>query len=227
MRAQNSKFTSQLKTIISAFYEGTGSIREEPLKRHIKTELSPEQVLFLRRFTMLIMLTDYTDKYTKAYLLGGSTLMELAEDVQDFNKVRGKFSNTLKKVKCAFGENMLENVLHYRSRSIDGYMDTVDRLLMENNGNLYQMLSIQLPDAPEVSEVLSEEDFQQLIELIIPYTRGFIELTKRSMTANMLGYFKYLVINKHLLKGADRTRYNKLLEHLDYEDTLKRLKEEG
>ena len=225
MRAQNSNFTSMLKTIIAAFYEGTGSIREEPLRRHIKTELSPERILFLRRFTMLLMLTDYTDKFTKDYLISGLTLRELAEAGQDFNKVRGRVSNNLKKVKCAFGENVLENILHYRNRSIDGYMDTVNRLLMENTDNLYQMLSIQLPDALEVSTELTDEVFQVFIEYIMPYTKGYMELTKRALTPEMLSYFKCLVINKHLLKGVDRSRYNQLLDCLDYDETMKHLQE--
>lgn len=215
------RFGKDIRNLVCAFYSD-GIIYKNPSKKFIRAELSEDRIEVLRKIVRLIMFTEYTDEYTKLYLSNptlsykevanilGSDETTLGEKLTD-NQVKGKVWHKIDKLKNAFGAESIMRITMYRNNDISQIVEKVNSLLLENSIGIQSNFDLEL-SSNMFNGNLSDKEFNEMVELIYPYSRKTIELVQRAITNNMKDYMNYLEANRDSLTTEELERYNILVD---------------
>lgn len=214
-------FGKALRDCVCAFYDEDGYIREEPLRMYIPIKLSSTRVEVLRKIVQLVMLTDYTDEYTKYYLSHPTYTYSRVADVVNIKtgkafseaKVRSKIWYIVQKISQLLGEDSINNIIYYGAEDMTPYNEILDKELAVLSTNILTNFVIPLR-SEKICKELDEDSFNELLDIIRPYSKSYVGLIQRSIEGEMLQYFNYLISQSQLLTGKDEERYKRILDIL-------------
>ncbi len=211
----------QLKELISEFVDNQGVIRETPLGRSIKIELSKDRLDFLRQFIDLLINTDYLTEETKVYIknkyiTAEGVYDELKEKYKDINlnTVKSKiYYDKVNKIVAKFSEKMLADVIEYKNSDITSYKRVLSEIRNKKCGSkLLDNIALKLPK-PEASMRITEGEFEEFIEIILPYTRRHMQEISNMLNPQVIGYIHW-ILSSELLTEVDlkhRAKINEIL----------------
>lgn len=213
-------FIKQLRIVVSAFWEEEG-IREIPLKSILDVKLGEDRIKVLRKIVKLVMQTNFADLYTQLYLSHPTYTYvtatqkgnEITMDNLTDTSVRGRIWYNVNKLSILLGSDSINDIIYHNTPTIDieQYEAILDKELTSYNTAELDQYIIPLYSA-SICKHLSKQDFLDLLDLIQPYSKPTVQLVKRSITPEMLGYLNYLISQGDLLDGEDKVNY---LEFLD------------
>lgn len=214
-------FGKALRDCVCAFYDEEGYIRDEPLKTYIPIKLTPDRIGALRKLVQLVMLTDYTDRYTKCYLSHptytysrvAKTINLETEETYSDTKVRCKIWYTVQKISQLLGEEAINNIVYYGVEDISNYHEILDKELAVFSTSVLNHFVIPLR-CEKITKELDKDSFEELLNIIRPYSKTYVGLIQRSIEGEMLQYFNYLISQRYVLSGIDEERYNQIVDML-------------
>ncbi len=213
--------TRQLKDLISDFVVD-GDIMEKQLGKTVKKNLSRYRIQFIVQFIDLLLNTDFISEETKVYIsdryltldgarkkIGGNT---------NLNTLKAKVWYDKNKIVREFGDRFLVDIIDYNNIDIASYVDKLGKLRRKYYSDIMLKglaLEIKLDDLPaEEVEELNDEEFEELINVIAPYSRKHMDYLANNLTRKSIMYMMY-ILNNYSISNKDLERRKLLMDILD------------
>lgn len=221
------RFLSFMKEIYYDMVDKNGNIRVIPIGLVGKRNLPNENLKLLEQLIRLIMDTNIVTQETKIYIsdvyitmAGVNRVINEMRKEKRLKKVKktntsSKIQYDQNKLEKIFGNDFFYNVLS-SNKNIEKYKKIIAHQFMRysNSDKIRENLLINIPRDYMVTE-LSEEEFEEFLSIIAPYTKRQVKFIENNLNKNACGYFNYL-LNMPSLKGIDKERSAVLKTLLDY-----------
>ena len=212
-----SNYMKQLRLIVLDMYKD-GVVLDTPIGKYIRKEMDESRVKLLVRLTELLMLTDYIGEESKVYLSIPYINYEGIVDevyinsgkITNVNAVQSKIWYDKEKIVKEFGDSMPIDILEYTNRDVKEYLDKVHNVWLKVEGkDILKNVSLKFDDETEYCDDITDDEFEDFIAMIAPYTKKVRERVENSIDKHVLGYIRYISTRKDL-SDTDRERYNEL-----------------
>lgn len=213
------------KDIYFSYMDYENNLYERPIGLITKRNLDKKRDSFIRRYILFIMTSKIVSDTTKLYIRSSSN--SVASAIKSYNQTvsedeainiktaQSKINYDINKLLKYFPDNMLSQVLAYNSCNLEEYERNL-ALAMNVYGKKNKMmdnLMLKIRRVP-IQEYLEDEDFDELISIIAPYTKKQINYIEENIPEELVGYLLYL-ISSSSLNDKDKVRYNFLKELLE------------
>lgn len=186
------------------FYNDQGNMQDKPIGSFKKLNLADEEIGFLKRYITFIMDSDFLSKTVKIYIKTDLSSSSIAAVISHYNNTHSESeqikiknaqsatdyaSNNLIKV---FDDDMLTKIIGYSDCNLEHYINQLNLVIAENSKNksLTDNLIIKLPRV-EIKKSCTDEEFEKLIFIIIPYFKKCIKNTLNNMPET-IGYVQFI-----------------------------------
>lgn len=205
-----------LKVVIADMVDENGNIRAIPISGTGKRGLTNNRIKFIADLIRLVRDTNIINEETRIYIFNKSISIRGVNELLNKNIIdedkKYKVNTTISKIQYnktkltkIFGESMFRDIL---SNSID--ISIYERVLSEqyakysNTDEMRENIVLNIPNNCITTEV-SDEEFEEFIKIIAPYTKNHIEYIENNISNRLYGYFNYL-ISMPKLEGVDGSR---------------------
>ncbi|ATW25637.1 hypothetical protein [Candidatus Formimonas warabiya] len=199
------------KEIYNDLVDYTGQLYEKPIGRIGKRELRKESVAFLQNYISFVMAPGVVSKTTQIYLKSSSGSVAAAirsynQDAGEGNQINLKTASAAvdydrKKLLKLFNSNddMLYNVIYVRNFDITGYRRLLQlaKLKYGIGQSLNEKIILKL-NQNHYCPTLSDEDFDDLIQKLVTYSKRIISEVEETMNTDAAGYFNHLQFSDNL-----------------------------
>jgi hypothetical protein len=190
------------------------------LKEYVKKDLDEQRVKLMFDLTDLLMNTDYISEESKLYL--SVRYINYAGMVDELYKATGKLSNESaiqsrvwydkKKLVNDLGENIVLDTIEYTKQDITKYMDRISVIRLKvNKVDLLKEVSLEFPREVVYCDDITDEQFEEFLDVIAPYTKNCMKQVVSNIDENVLGYIRYITTHS-IISETDKDRYNQLKE---------------
>ncbi len=213
-----SAFMKQLKMLIADFKDPkTGEILSQPLGRTIKKKLPEQRLKFIKEFITFILTSKFVSKETKYYisdryitLEGVADYFNSIGDTTNKEAVNSNIWYNKNKITAAFDDRIILVLTEYIDTDISSYILKLHDLQNKfSDYSLLKNISLELPDSGIVDST-SEDDFNDFIESIQPYTKKHMKNVSELISPSSVGYAKYLLTSQQLTED-DKRRKERLM----------------
>jgi len=205
------KIMVMTKEIYNDLVDYTGQLYEKPIGRIGKRELRKESIAFLQNYISFVMAPGVVSKTTQIYLKSSSGSVAAAirsynQDAGEGNQINFKTASAAvdydrKKLLELFNSNddMLYNVIYVRNFDITGYRRLLQlaKLKYGIGQSLNEKIILKL-NQNHYCPTLSDEDFDDLIQKLVTYSKRIISEVEETMSADAVGYFNHLQFSDNL-----------------------------
>lgn len=217
---------SVTKDIYFSYMDYENNLYERPIGIIAKRNLDKKRDSFIRRYILFVMTSKIISDTTKLYIRSSSS-NSVASAIKSYNQTvsedeainiktaQSKINYDINKLLKYFPDNMLSQVLAYNSCNLEEYERNL-ALAMNVYGKKNKMmdnLALKMRRVP-IQGDLEDEDFEELISIIAPYTKKQINYIEENIPEELVGYLLYL-ISSSSLNDKDKVRYNFLKELLE------------
>lgn len=222
---RDNKTFIQLKELVNDYVK-EGKILDNPVGRIGRKNLPEEINGFFKRFLDLLLYTNFISEESKRYIKEyyitiGDIVKELDEEQgvkTNTNAVKVKVWRDKKKITESFGEQMLSELLVYKdTKNLKEYNTILANLCRKFNRSslLDTNVALDMPDTEVYlgEEMVTDSEFNEFIDIILPYTKNQMEYIASNIDKNTLAYCKY-ILDTNILNARDLERKERLLEIL-------------
>lgn len=218
----------ELKLIYPDAIDNNGNLRTMPIGLLAKRKISMGRFHLLQSFIKLIIETDIVNKETKLYIsnpdisyrsvnramneLNGNVEPEIPE-----RTTQSKIGYGRRKLMETFGEDIVTDIA-FKTMNDDKiriYEEKITKAYREYAGgsreDIRDGIALTL-DKDSLCGELSDDKFDQFIDIIKPYLKHHMEAVSANMDEDSIGYFNNLMFNPNL-NNVDKERLA-LLEEL-------------
>lgn len=215
------------KMVIADMLDSNGNFRVTPIGTTGRLNLSNNRIKLLIDVIKLLRDTDIISDETRIYIFNKYiTIKGVNEIINDRmgGKEEVKFNNTLSKIQ--YDKNKLERLLGKdffgsvlsSNRDISLYEKIVYELYIKysKTDKIRENLILNIPKDCMSTE-LSDEEFNEFIQIISPYLKSQIKFIEENLSRKACGYFNYL-LSVPTLEGKDKERAEILRALLSYSE---------
>lgn len=209
------------KKVIYDLYDN-GVILELPKGYFIKTTVSEDRLKLLKDYIWLLLNTEFISEETKLYLSDRKhTPTTVADDMELLKGRRVKMATVASKIRydrdkvtSMIGENIVVDCVIYYNRSIEGYRNKVDNLLVKYNENkLLDSIDIKIRDKEklgiDIENDITDEEIDLFLSQIEPYIKKNKEEIENKIDFKVASYIKY-IDSKISLSDTEKLRLEKI-----------------
>lgn len=209
-------FNNLLRCCISAMYTENGVQTVDYLAGY---GLSQEAKETLIELVTLVMETEYFKPDTKNYL---SNKLSSYRNVGyssgcaiNSHTSRSRINYDLSRLRGALGEDTLDIIIKQKGADFTRYREKIQTLIQKHRQkSLLEGFTIKLPQYNELVTAISEDEIMNLISLARIHSKKGMQEDEKRITANMVGYIKYLEQNQEHLQGDELEYFQALAEWL-------------
>ena len=217
--SQNSNFTRQLKEIIAEFVTAEGEILEYPIGRYYgRKQLDSRRLKLLKIFIEILLKTRFLRKETKKYISDkyitiqgvADYMTSISNEERNVNTVQSIIWFDVERIYAKLTKRILVDLVEYNT-GLDEYEERLIKTLAHySNGNMVYNLALKLPETITNKTEATDEEFQDFIHCIAPYSPQHMAYLSQNISAEMVGYAKY-IISSSLLSEEELERKELLL----------------
>lgn len=213
--ARNS-FNSLLRCCVMDMYTTKGIQTVEHLAGY---GLSGEAKTILAELVKLIMETEYFKPDTKEFLSSKFRSYRNSTNSSgcagNKHTSRSRINYDLLKLRVALGQDALDIIIKQREADLTRYKEKIQILLQKHRQkSLLEGFTIKFPKCDEPVHSLTDDEMISLIGLARMHSKKGIQEDEKRITANMVGYIKYLEQNQESLQGDELEYFQALSEWL-------------
>lgn len=205
-------FNYLLKQVVEEFHGNEKEVRTVG-----GYSLSEEKRIILRMLKELVMNTNYFKEDTKIFLFSryGTNINYNNSNGCSSNKntSRSRINYDLLKLKSVLGGDALEIIIKSQNKDLSYYAERINDLIMKTKGKIFlEGFSIKVPECYIESKELSQEEIENLKEIVKYGSKKYLRLLEKRMTINQVAYLRYLEKNKDNLSGREKELHAYLME---------------
>lgn len=220
----------ECKKYLPKFYSN-GEWADKPVVRFNNRYVEDEVIEFMGDFFHFLIESSFLNEHAIYWLKSNMPSVRKAfevyseehDEVQEVNihTVQSDIRNSKSRLHKYFEPDMLLNVMAYPDKYLEEAKKTLARLMREFFDDREYKQSLILSVSKDfVSKELGDLEFEKLSETLTRYSKKHLkevaELNTNELTADMVGYYNYLISNKRL-NAKDRERLKILREKLGLE----------
>lgn len=213
--ARNS-FNSLLRCCVVEMYTAEGIKTVEHVAGY---GLSGEAKEILAELVKLIMETEYCKPDTKEFLSSKFRSYRNSANgsgcAGNKHTSRSRINYDLLKLRVALGQDAMDIIIKQKGADLTRYKEKIQSLLLKHKQkSLLEGFTIKLPGCNEPISSITGDEMMSLIGLARMHSRKGIQEDEKRITANMVGYIKYLEQNQESLQGEELECFQALSEWL-------------
>ncbi len=221
--SEHGNLTKQLKQLIYEFVTPEGKISEQPTGQYYtRKQLGDSRIKLLRILADILVNTRFLKEPTKYYIgnrymsiQGVAAQMKYIGKEISANTVQSIIWTDMMRFDAKLSKNILVDIVDY-GKDLGVYEEKLLKTLsFYSNGHMFRNLALKLPE-PIMRAEASDEQFQDFIYSIAPFTPHHMAYLSENISREMLGYANYL-ISTSLLSDEEQERKELLLELLSKE----------
>lgn len=207
----------RLRDIIGDMVDDNRHVKALPGGKLGKMNLPNNKIKFLADLIVLLRDTNIITEETKIYIFNkymtkrgvNEIIRETSGKEVPFNNTASKIQYDHAKLQKLFGENLIYDVLS-KTRNIESYESILDSQYMKysNSSEIRDKLIINIPNNCMQREI-TEEQFQDFVEVILPYIKNQVKFIEDNIDREACGYFNYIISSPNLT-DEDKERLNRL-----------------
>lgn len=212
-----SSLMKQMRMMISECY-ADGKVLKAPVFLDLAPIDDEERIRLMLRLTRLVMCTDYCCETTKIYFenpylsLEGirRKVIERTGKEVGVSTVQTRIFNDSNRIFSDFGAHVVEDICELLTNDITGYAKKVMELTRKySSADVCSGLVIDL-DSQEYCEDITDEQFNDLLEAVAPYSKKVMNTISSNMDLEVKGYLNKLRYG-NLEEEKDKERLRELL----------------
>ncbi|AKL96184.1 hypothetical protein CACET_c27390 [Clostridium aceticum] len=206
-----------LKGLYGCIMDSNGNFLTKMTGVYRNVKLSERRYEFLKGLINLVMTTRITSENTKNYIKSnGSSVRDFVnsynltvkeEEQLKASSVSQNVDYDRKKLLNFFPNDTVIKVIFSYELNITEYEKMLNMAYTKYGGNrkMLNNLALTIPKTA-VNDNLTEEEFEELLRVIAPYTKAQRKYISENIPDEQVGYLNYLV-SAHKLEGEDLKRY--------------------
>ena len=216
--SRGAKMTGLLRKAVDAYYDSVNNrILDVPAGNTMNLKYGDKRSELVRRIVKVLMMTDFINDITKRYLRDGrETYKSIAYDLgMNVNTVKSSVWYYMRKFCSQINPSDFYEIMYNTNFDLANIERKVIQmeLLVYSKEDITEQLIVEV-EKEEINAVLSDSEFEVLLDTLRPYAKKVAQESISRLTADMKGYFWYLVEYEAMLDGKDRENMNKLRDVL-------------
>lgn len=203
----------EVREMLPYFYNGTAWNENPTIMFEGQRIENKEIIYFIENITRLFVASDFLNESTKYWITCNAKSVKQAVDIYNsqrvsvdqlnFNTVKSKIQYDKKRVEKIFGNDLIYNVKVYPEKYLDEACEKLVKLERKYiRDKEYSDATVLKIDKTVVNRTLSEDDFNELLNILSTYSKKKIEnvcdLSTGEMNYKRSGYFNYLISSRKL-----------------------------
>lgn len=211
------------REVCFSFVDAEGNLYDMPVGNIKRRNLDTKHIDFLKKYIHFVMNSKVVSDTTKVYIRSaGSSVagvfktynMGMPEPEQvNIKTAQAKIDYDRKKLLKYFPEDMLAKVIYYGTADMKDYEKRLNLAISQygSKNKLLDNLLLKIPKAA-IQDTLSDEEFNDFISIIAPYSRRHMQYIENNLPINAAGYINYLLSTPNL--AGEQLARQKILKEL-------------